>query len=279
MTKQENMPKTDTKTNSIPKCGIIMPISPIDGCGSEHWIEILTLLKEVATEAGFEPNIVSDADESGIIQKRIIQNIYSNEIVICDVSGKNPNVMFELGMRLAFDKPTIIIKDDKTDYSFDTSVIEHLSYPRDLRFYKIIDFKEKLKIKLQTTYKKSKDDPNYSTFLKSFGKYKIAHLDENEITSENYILSSLDDIKLELRQLKLNQKHQINSRQTIASEGEKVVAYFIDKYLKENNIRRFSHIAESIEELYEYLENQEQVREICGHSNNIHAAMNKVLGK
>ena len=73
---------------------------------------------------------------------RIIENIYSSDIVICDVSCKNANVMFELGMRLAFDKPTIIIKDDSTGYSFDTSLIEHLEYPRDLRFTSIIKFKE-----------------------------------------------------------------------------------------------------------------------------------------
>jgi hypothetical protein len=49
--------------------------------------------------------------------------------------------MLELGMRLAFDKPAVIVKDDKTDYSFDTSSIEHLAYPRDLRFSKIKSFK------------------------------------------------------------------------------------------------------------------------------------------
>jgi len=32
--------------------------------------------------------------------------------------------MFELGLRLAFDKPAIIVKDDNTSYSFDTAPIE-----------------------------------------------------------------------------------------------------------------------------------------------------------
>jgi hypothetical protein len=32
----------------------------------------------------------------------------------------------DMGLRLAFDKPTIIIKDDKTSYAFDTPPIEHL---------------------------------------------------------------------------------------------------------------------------------------------------------
>lgn len=141
-------------------CGIIMPISAIDGCTNEHWDEVLSIIKDSINTAGFEPNLVSDSDDSGIIQKRIIDNLYSNPMVICDVSGKNPNVMFELGMRLTFDKPTIIIKDDKTDYSFDTSPVEHLKYPRDLRYHDIIKFKDTLTDKIKGTYKASSDDPN-----------------------------------------------------------------------------------------------------------------------
>lgn len=124
-------------------CGIVMPISSIDGCAETHWSEVLEIINEAIEDAGFDGNLVSNADDVGIIHKRIIQNLYDNPIVVCDVSCKNPNVMFELGLRLAFDKPTIIIKDDKTAYSFDTSAIEHLEYPRDLRFSQIVEFKKK----------------------------------------------------------------------------------------------------------------------------------------
>lgn len=136
-------------------CGVVMPISSIDGCAETHWSEVRVILEEAIDQAGFEPNIVSNSDDVGIIQKRIIQNLYENPVVVCDVSGKNPNVMFELGLRLAFDKPTIIVKDDKTAYSFDTSPIEHLEYPRDLRFGKIVELKEKLADKICATYEKS----------------------------------------------------------------------------------------------------------------------------
>jgi len=63
--------------------------------------------------------------------------------------------MFELGLRLAFDKPTIIVKDDKTTYSFDTAPIEHLEYPRDLRFPRMVEFKSRLKEKIKGTHNKS----------------------------------------------------------------------------------------------------------------------------
>ena len=136
-----------------PKCGNDMPISATEGCPVEHWKEVLVIVKEVILGAGFEPNLVSDADDIGVIQKRIIQNVYNNEIILCDVSGRNPNVMFELGMRLAFDKPTIIIKDDKTDFAFDTQVIEHVGYPRDLRYPRMIDFRSKLEAKIKASYR------------------------------------------------------------------------------------------------------------------------------
>ncbi len=111
-----------------------MPISALDGCSEHHWSEVRGILNDAIREAGFEPRLVSVADDSGVIQKRIVHNLYDDPIVVVDVSGKNANVMLELGMRLAFDKPVIIVKDDATTYSFDTAPIEHLPYPRDLRF-------------------------------------------------------------------------------------------------------------------------------------------------
>ena len=160
----------------------------------------MEILNDSIDKAGFEPNLVSNADDVGVIQKRIIQNLYDNAIVICDVSGKNPNVMFELGVRLAFDKPTIIIKDDKTPYSFDTAPIEHLEYPRDLRFNKIQEFSFKLIEKIKKTYDKSINDPEFSTFLKHFGEFKVAKIEHKEVSQQEYIL---DEIK-SLRNLILN---------------------------------------------------------------------------
>lgn len=178
-------------------CGIIMPISTIDGCTADHWEDVREIIESCVEDAGFAPNLVSDANEVGVIHSRIIQNLYSNEIVVCDVSGKNPNVMFELGIRLAFDKATVIVKDDKTDYSFDTSPIEHVPYPRDLRFSKVTAFKEKLVSKIQATHKKAKEDPEYSMFVKHFGELKPAKLQANEVPLEKFVQTFAKEMREE----------------------------------------------------------------------------------
>lgn len=241
---------TKKENELLPKCGIIMPISGTELYSAEHWTDVLVIIKDVILNAGFEPNLVSYADDIGIIQKRIIQNLYNNEIIVCDVSSKNPNVMFELGIRLAFDKPTIIIKDDHTDYTFDTSIIEHITYPRDLRFNKIVSFKENLNKKITGTFEKSKKDPKYSTFLKSFGEYKVAHLEEKQISSDKYILKALEEIRNEITQIKRQSSTKDLNRSPISSlniirenmrhlEIEKQVGDLISTYLEKGSLKSF----------------------------------------
>jgi len=193
--------KPDDAALAVPVCGLIMPISALEGCTEQHWLDVRDIVFDAIRNAGFEPNLVSNADDVGIIQKRIIQNLYSNPIVVCDVSGKNPNVMFELGMRLAFDKPTIIVKDDKTSYSFDTSPIEHLEYPRDLRFNRIVEFKSTLQEKLKGTHKKATEDPAYTTFLKNFGKFTVAKLETAEVPKDQFILEEITELRRQMQYL------------------------------------------------------------------------------
>lgn len=217
----ENNKPNDVKMT----CGIIMPIAPHPDYPQDHWKDVLNILTEAINQTEFEPKLVSDDVAIGLIHDRIVTNIYNNEIVVCDVSSKNPNVMFELGLRLAFDKPTIIIKDETTGYSFDTGVIEHISYPSSLRFSQIVKFKEELIRRINATYKKSKDEPNYSPFLKSFGKTIVpATFQQTEIPEGKFILSQLELMSRELQMLRFEQRRQVNIKNTdnyLLNESEK----------------------------------------------------------
>ncbi len=67
-------------------------------------------------EAGRFQNryLVGRSDETFNINEQIIKDLYAADIVIADLSGvvPNPNVMYELGMRLAFSNgPVILIRE------------------------------------------------------------------------------------------------------------------------------------------------------------------------
>jgi hypothetical protein len=214
-----------------------MPISALDGASAEHWLEVRTILTDAIEGISvpqFTVRIVSDADETGIIQKRIVQNVYRSDIVVCDVSGKNPNVMFELGMRLAFDKPVVIVKDDKTDYSFDTGIIEHLTYPRDLRFARIVEFKAVLAIKVVATLNAA-TSPEHSPFLKNFGPFHVATLSETEVSPEKLTLELLEDLRREVASLGRRLEGQPKRlRATAGPEESARLRLYVLRYLQDN---------------------------------------------
>lgn len=251
MASQEENP-TSTKVESK-KCGIVMPISAIDDCNEAHWSDVRSIIYDSVEDAGFEPSLVSEADDVGVIQKRIVQNLYTNPIVVCDVSGKNPNVMLELGMRLAFDKPTIIIKDDKTTYSFDTSPIEHLSYPRDLRFNQITEFKEELSQRIKSTVKAAENDPDYSTFLKHFGTFSVAKLDSKEVSSDELILEEIRELRSSVKRSNM----RIRDREERTSLGQGVSLHLkqaIKEWAKEHGVSRKTEIRQRKMEIQHSLE-------------------------
>jgi len=75
----------------------------------------------------------------------------------------------------------------KTDCSFDTGVIEHLNYPRDMRFARMVDFKSRLAAKVSSTYTAAVNDPAHSPFLKSFGQFQVASLTQTEVSPEKQV--------------------------------------------------------------------------------------------
>lgn len=183
-------------------CGIIRPIADTDGYASNHWNDVGEILAESIKSAGFEPRLVSEADSVAVIHGTIVQNIFEDSIVVCDVSSRNPNVMFELGMRLAFDKPVVIVKDDATNYAFDTGVIEHIPYPKSLHYRDIGIFKEKLRIKILNTAEKAKD-PGFSPFLKHFRNVSIQpqKLQHEDVPLNEYVVSKLESLESKINRI------------------------------------------------------------------------------
>lgn len=193
----EQEPKPAPAEQETKYCGIVMPIaSMLPNYEASHWSRVKAILERAIEKAGFVPRLVSDADEIGVIHGRIVQNLYDDQIVVCDVSGRNPNVMFELGMRLAFDKPTIIVKDDETSYSFDTQVIEHIPYRKDLRYDDVEHFSDKLTAMITNTVEKKQKDPDFSPFLGHFAKrMKPKKLESEEISGIEFIVDKLNSLE------------------------------------------------------------------------------------
>lgn len=204
---------TEKKIEDI-TCGFVMPIARTDGYPESHWKDVLTILESVTSDLGISKRrIVSDGDTITTIHSRIVNNLNEDDIIICDVSSRNPNVMFELGMRIAFDKPVIIIKDSLTDYCFDSGTIEHLPYPKDLRYGEIQIFKDKLKNKIIKTHEEfvQNGDKGVSPILKNFGSFERKKIKLNKISAEEALIRDIDSIKSSLLHIQMSTPFIMNS--------------------------------------------------------------------
>lgn len=158
-------------------CGIIMPIAASQGYTEEHWKNVLNIIKSAIEKTNkFDSVPVWENFKSDIIHDTIINNLLRCDIVICDISTTNPNVMYELGLRMTIKKPVVIIKDDLTKAPFDTNMIRYEPYPKDLHYFKIETFIDNLCKILNNTwdeYQKSPDEFTQLVNLQDFKKYKI----------------------------------------------------------------------------------------------------------
>ena len=76
------------------------------------------LLIPAGIEAGFN---VETANKQGsdVIQSTIINDLLEADLVIADLTDHNPNVLFELGLRMAHDLPIALVKSKDTGRIFD----------------------------------------------------------------------------------------------------------------------------------------------------------------
>jgi hypothetical protein len=199
--KHEPEAETDTGGEKRPLCGVIMPISAMPPeYDASHWVDVRRVLDEAICKADMHPQMVSDSFESDVIQRRIVRNLYNNPVVVCDVSGLNPNVMFELGMRITFKMPVVIITDDVQRIPFDTSVIEHLPYPRDLHIHMTNEFIESLADKIKTLHDQVKTG-KFKSFIEAFGTFEVLQPTTETVSTDKYLAERMDEIGRSMRRL------------------------------------------------------------------------------
>lgn len=197
-------PKTD---KAKPKfCGIVRPIADMGSYTAKHWREVHNVIAEAVEPLGYTLRLVSESDTSGVILTEIVTNLYEDEMVIVDVSGRNPNVMFELGMRLAFEKPAIIVVDDDTPFSFDISPVKHIRYPRTLRYGDIVKFKADVATAVTATLDAGADKKNY---LQQFGPIKVT-----ELGSQSVEMNAVAQDVQEMKRLMLSMFNETASNNT-----------------------------------------------------------------
>lgn len=152
----------------------VRPIDPKKGYDPNHFSfierELSEKIESIESDSyKFQCNgLVSDSNGVSSITRTIIKKLFSADIVVVDISTLNPNVMFELGLRLSLPKATIIIKDDETTLPFDIKDFYILSYPHSLSAINLSSFIDEFKKRFIGTWKEFIKSNGENTFIRSF---------------------------------------------------------------------------------------------------------------
>ena len=104
------------------KCFVILPFgAPFD----EYYREIIT---PAGKSVGLEVIRADEVYDVRPIMEDIVTGIIEADVIIAEVTRRNPNVNYELGMAHALGKPVVIISQSSEDIPFDYKHVRAILY-------------------------------------------------------------------------------------------------------------------------------------------------------
>ncbi len=248
-TTKEKATESEATENKEKICFVVMPISDQEGYEKGHFKRVYEhLIKPAVIKAGLTPVRADDEYKTNNIVLDIIRKIIESDHVICDLSAKNANVFYELGMRQAFDKSITLIKDNKTPRVFDVSGIRTIDYDENLRIDNVqIKIDEVANSILQTLAHHDSDSIENSV-IKQLGIKAAKPAEITEISSDTQLI--LDHL------LNLNKQIQIQDSFRRNVSGNIIFRIIDDKeiIIDDEHIRVGGYIMKNREQVGEIIE-------------------------
>lgn len=219
--------------NTNKKCFVITPIGPanspirrkIDGLIDE-------VIEPVMKELGYEVEVSHRISESGTMTAAIIKRVYNSDLVIANLTGNNPNVMYEVALRHASAKPIIHITENVAELPFDVNDQRTIQYADDM--FGAIELKKILKEMIESIdFSISSNNP----ITDALGKTVVTvpqeqKVDLTDMLSE--IMSTLNELKMEIKhsntRLSGKGKNTINLTKTLNNEIYNEFVRQLDQY-------------------------------------------------
>ncbi len=141
----------DTIREFLDDCFVMMPFG--------NWFD--RYYKEVyfpaIKDAGFEPVRADDLFHTGSVMEQIWDQIQKAKVLLAELTGKNANVFYELGLAHALAKPVVFVTGSIDDVPFDLRHLRVITY--DVREP---EWSSKLRKSLTTYLKNTRLDPSKS---------------------------------------------------------------------------------------------------------------------
>lgn len=124
------------------------------------------LFTPAAKAAGFRV-ITAMRQGSDVIQSTIVNDLLEADLVLCDMTEHNPNVLFELGLRIREEKPVALVKARGTGRVFDVdNMLRVVEYSPNLWPSTVSEDLPKIEKHLSATWQNRASDRTFMGILR-----------------------------------------------------------------------------------------------------------------
>lgn len=165
-------------------CFVIMPFG---GWFDQYY---LTIFKPAIKGAGLEPHRADDLYRPSSIVNDIWSYTKDAQVILADLTGKNPNVFYELGLAHALAKPVVMVTELMEDIPFDLRGLRVIVYEKNEP-----DWGSRLREKIQQSLREVLRSPKEAV-LPAFLTVKESGKEISVTEHEKEILEIKQDLEL-----------------------------------------------------------------------------------
>lgn len=125
-------------------------------------------IKKTANDCGFYSERVDEQIFEGTILSRIYNQIQKADLIIADMTDRNPNVFYETGYAHALQKNVILLTQSTDDIPFDLKHYPHIIYNGNIKF-----LSEELTKKINWLAEQGEQKIDTSTYLEIYNDGKL----------------------------------------------------------------------------------------------------------
>lgn len=140
-------------TTRQPECFVVMPIAEQDGYASGHFQHVYNdIIVPACEKSGFRAIRADEVKQTNLIHLDILQKLLDSPMCLCDLSSRNPNVLFELALRQAFDKPVALVQETGTKPIFDIAPLRYTEYRKERIYHEVLEDQQKIAESVKETF-------------------------------------------------------------------------------------------------------------------------------
>ncbi|MBM6430382.1 MAG: hypothetical protein ACN6QT_24150 [Burkholderia contaminans] len=183
-------------------CFAIMPIADADGYPQGHFKHVYDdIVAPACALAGYRAVRADEVKASNLIHLDILKKLIEAPVAICDLSTRNPNVLFELGIRQAFDKPVVLLQEKGTPRIFDIAPLRYLEYSKEMRYHEVLKTQEELSEAIVATVAADSEAGNVNSIVKLLALDSAARIPELKDGKEFFAIELMQAEVRELRKM------------------------------------------------------------------------------